>query len=231
MPNLQKLQQWLLYTAHGKYTLLNETKFYQNAVHNVFGYYSLQIGLPELNFLNGNKINNHYVIGKDIKCNLFNLPFETNSVDLIVCPHALEFMPNYELILNEFQRVLIPRGKLVITVFNSSSFFGHQIKNNEYLNNATPIKLNIIKKQLNNLHFSIQGGKFLGYCPIVKNEKTLSRLGFIDKIGDRWFPTLANSFGLVAVKNIATFIKIKKQPQSYQAKPSPILGTAKICQK
>ena len=231
MTNLQKLQQWLLYTAHGKYTLLNEIKFYQNAVHNVFGYYSLQIGLPELNFLDGNKINNHYVIAKDIKCDLFNLPFETNSVDLIVCPHALEFMPNYELILNEFQRVLIPSGKLVITVFNSSSFFGHQIKSNKYLNSATPIKLNIIKQQLNTLNFSIQGGKFLGYCPIVKNEKMLLRLGFIDKIGDRWFPTLANSFGLVAVKNIATFIKIKKQPQSYPAEPSPILGTAKICQK
>ena len=231
MPNLEKLQQWLLYTAHGKYTLMNETKFYQNAVHNVFGYYSLQIELPKLNFLVDNKINNHYVIGKDIKCSLFNLPFETNSVDLIVCPHALEFIPNYEYVLNEFQRVLIPRGKLIITIFNHSSFFGHQIKNNEYLGNATPLKLNAIKKQLNNLQFSIQGGKFLGYRPIVKNENTLSKLDFIDKIGDRWFPTLANSFGLIAVKNMASFIKIKKQPQSYQQKLFPILGTARTCQK
>ena len=231
MPNLEKLQQWLLYTAHGKYTLLNETKFYQNAVHNTFGYYSLQIGLPEINFLDGNKINNHYIIGKDIHCDLNNIPFENNSIDLIVCPHALEFFPNYEQVLKEFQRILIPRGKLVFTVFNHSSFFRHQIKKNQYLASATTLKLNKIKQDLNNLHLDIQGGKFIGYCPIFNNAKTISRLSFIDKIGDRWFPTLANSFGLIAIKNMTNFITIKKQPQSYQKKPETVLGTAKTCQK
>ena len=226
MPNLEKLQQWLLYTPHGQYTLLNERKFYQNAVNNVFGYHSLQIGLPEINFLQGNKINSRFILGKDIKSHLAYLPFENNSIDLIVCPHALEYTPNYEQVLNEFQRVLISRGKLILTVFNCSSFFSYQAKKNNYLKDMEAIKLSTIKQQLYNSNLNIQGGKFLGYCPIFDTEKTISRLDFLDKIGDRWFPTFANVFGLVATKDVIRHIPLNNSPSSYEHKLSPVLGTA-----
>lgn len=231
MPNLEKLQQWLLYTPHGRYTLLNERKFYQSVVHNVFGYHSLQIGLPEIDFLKGNKINSRFIVGKDIKCHLGYLPFENNSIDLIVCPHALEFTPNYEYVLEEFHRILIPKGRLILTIFNRSSFFSYQARKNIYLKDMSPIKLATIKQQLYNSRLNIQGGKFLGYCPIINSEKTLSQLDFIDKIGDRWFPTFANVFGLIAIKDVVRHIPLNKSPALYEHKLSPVLGTVKICTK
>ncbi len=231
MLNLEKLQQWLLYTPHGRYTLLNERRFYHNSVHNVFGYHALQIGLPKLNFLQGNKISRHYIIGDNIKCHLNYLPFENNSIDLIVCPHTLEFLPNYYQVLQEFGRVLIPRGKLIITSFNRNSFLGYQYQKNNFLQEAKPLQLEIIKQQLQNLHFNIHGGKFFGYCPLINDAKLLSRLSFMDKIGDRWFPTYANVFGLIAVKDVVSRIPIIKITPTYEQKLSPILGVTKICKK
>lgn len=51
-----------------------------------------------------------------VKCDVRQLPFEDNSVDGIHCSHVLEhFQPlDVHKILSEFDRVLIPKGVLVI---------------------------------------------------------------------------------------------------------------------
>lgn len=50
-----------------------------------------------------------------------SLPFEDNSFDLLLSCECLEHVPNPQLALNEFKRVLKPQGKLVLTTENYSN--------------------------------------------------------------------------------------------------------------
>ena len=229
MTKLEKLQQWLLYTPVGRHVLRNERIFYHNSVHNIFGYYSLQIGLREINFLQGNKIPNHYVLDHDIKCDLHFLPFASNSIDLIVCPHSLELSRNYHHILSECQRVLIPNGKLIITSFNRNCIFKYFGKKQAMTNGIDLISLDVLTTQLRELNFSIDGGKFFGYRPPINNAKALSRLAWLDKVGNRWFPTYANNYGLIARKDVVTPTFIPQKKPNFTPEFEAKLGTAKIC--
>ena len=52
-------------------------------------------------------------------CDLLDLPFEAQSVDLLVMPHTLEFTSDPHRLLREAERVLMPEGQLIILGFNS----------------------------------------------------------------------------------------------------------------
>ncbi len=223
-----KLQQWLLYTPLGRYVLMNEKIFYHNTIQSIFGYYSIQIGLPQINFLQNSKISNHFIIDNNIKCDVVFLPFAENSIDLIICPHTLEFTPNYHHFLQECYRVLIPEGKIIITGFNQTSFFNLFKKNIPPLKNGKLIKLNYLKHQLQNLNFQIIGGKFFSYRPLINNKKILLNLAWMEKAGDRWFPTFANNYALVAIKELLTTTRIETKKNLKNSLIKPQLYPAKL---
>ena len=52
------------------------------------------------------------------------LPIETNSIDLVLLPHILEFSSNPHQILREVQRVLMPEGHVIVCGFNPRSLWG-----------------------------------------------------------------------------------------------------------
>lgn len=174
-----QLQQWLLYTPLGRDILRKERIFLRHNVEHIFGNYSLQIGLSNINLLHGNKIPNHFTINVDLKADLHFLPLADNSVDLIVCPHVLEFTDNYHHTLQEFSRILAPHGKLIISCFNRYSWFGLLKKKIPLLKNANLISLEKLKAQLQMLNLQLVGGKFFSYCPPVTKASTLVKY--------RWF--------------------------------------------
>ena len=55
------------------------------------------------------------------------LPFPTNTFDLVVCPHIHELPVDQSLLFQEFQRVLVPEGLLVVLGLNPSGVL--QIRN------------------------------------------------------------------------------------------------------
>ena len=230
MTQLEKLQRWLLYTPFGQYVLRNEQAFYNRALPNIFGYYALQIGCAEVNFLQENKIRSRYIIERDLKCYLNLLPLDSNSIDLIVCPHALELTPNYTSILEELYRVLMPRGKLVITGFNKHSLFttfGHK---QDIYQELHFIKLNQLKQQLNQLKFSIDGGQFFCYNPPSGTTDKMNERPWLDKVGDRWFPTFANNYGVIASKELVTPTRIQPQSKAYRTVPAAVsMGATRTC--
>lgn len=202
MNKLKNLQQWLLYTTLGRYVLKNEKIFYHNLVPNIFGHVAIQFGLEEINFLLGNKIPKNYYIEKDIKCNLNILPFEANSVDLIICPHTIENLENNLQFLTECHRILKPHGIIIITCFNKYSLFNLFKFIQKDLKQINMINLDILKQQLINLNFHIQFGKYISYIPPINSINILNKLQFLDKVGNRWFPTLANILAIVASKEM-----------------------------
>ena len=63
--------------------------------------------LSEAPKLQENSVDNlEFLIGDSL-----NLPFEDNTIDLILCNHTYEHVPNAEMLFSEIQRVLKPGGR------------------------------------------------------------------------------------------------------------------------
>ena len=57
-------------------------------------------------------------------CRYDELPFASQSIDLVALPHVLEFTDDPHEVLREVARVLMPEGRLIITGFNPLSLWG-----------------------------------------------------------------------------------------------------------
>ena len=108
----QSLLAWdnWLNTAPGLYVLNWEQAQFNRAVDDAFGFDALQIGFPQVGCLNENRISNRWLMQLpsqptvDLSCNhgvhticqgsIYDLPFATESMDLIALPHVLEFTAN-----------------------------------------------------------------------------------------------------------------------------------------
>src|SRR3546814_1372985 len=92
---------------------------------NAFGYHAIQIGLPHWDLLQANRIpfkGRTRVLferaaeqGAALVASPESLPFDTQSIDLLVLPHVLECSNDSHQILREAERVLVPEGRIVIS--------------------------------------------------------------------------------------------------------------------
>ena len=64
-----------------------------------------------------------YEGAKKIRAKAYSLPIQTESVDLILLPHLLEFDAHRFQTMREIERVLKPEGHLIIINFNPWSFW------------------------------------------------------------------------------------------------------------
>ncbi len=179
-------------------------------VADLFGYNALQIGLPQYDLLAQNRIPLRQIAGEsgsvDVLCDLRELPFATNSIDLVVMPHILEFHDAPHQILREVERVLIPEGQLVITGFNPISLWGLRRRlpscANEFPTNGDYISVLRLKDWLQLLSFEVERGNFGCYAPPCRQERWLKRWQFMEAAGDRWWSFAGGIYLLRAVKRV-----------------------------
>ncbi len=103
---------------------------------DIFGYHALQLGLPELDTLQANRMPHKWLALREpapadsaqprpaLVTDFAALPFEANSLDLVVLPHSLELNTDPHATLREVERVLVPEGKVVICCLNPASLWG-----------------------------------------------------------------------------------------------------------
>ncbi len=204
-----KLEAWFHNNPLGRNILSKEYEYYNHIIPRIFGYHALQFGYPSINFLQNNKINYKYIVGKDIQTDILHLPFCCDSIDLIIYPHNLEWLTKEEreIALQECYRVLSPNGRIIISAFSNQSLFKFFL--NKIHTNCDFIDIDDLQQELHRLNFTIDGGRFLSYTPPINNQKILSNLSFLEKVGDRWYPTLANVFILVATKSMMKYSNIQ----------------------
>ena len=181
---------------------------FDNAVEDIFGFRAVQIGLPDIDFLRRNRISYRFPLslepGAAVTADPLRMPIASQSVDLLVLPHVLEFSPDPHLVLREAERVLMPEGQIVISGFNTLSFWGlkqslaRRGANSPW--NARMIGLLRLKDWLKLLGFELNGGKFGCYAPPFASVKWLSRFAFMEKAGARWWPIAGGVYVVRAVK-------------------------------
>lgn len=142
------------------------------------------------------------------------LPFDSQSLDLVVMPHALEQSRDPHLALREVERVLRPEGRAVILGFNPGSLWGLRQRMglmHQGLGGRGPLFLPRtngfigywrLRDWLRLLSFEVEAGRFGCYGPPFKSERWLSRFDWMEPWGERWWPVLGAVYLVVAVKRV-----------------------------
>lgn len=231
----------------GRYVLAWEQAQLDRVVSDVFGYHALQLGLPQLDALRENRMSCRglvldaasgasapYVVpgvqpngptapaGRStVWCDLLDLPFEAQSVDLIVMPHTLEFTSDPHHLLREAERVLMPEGQLIILGFNSLSLWGARQSVGKMTGRPfVPAAVDLIaftrlKDWIKLLGFDLERGRFGCYRPPLASDQWLSRYAFMEAAGDRWWPIFGAAYMVTAIKRVRGMhlvgpLKVKK---------------------
>ena len=211
----------------GRYVLEWELAHFDSLVADIFGYHALQLGLPEIDALRENRMplrlcaSDRFPAGAALSpavvpvrprvaaINDFGeLPFASQSIDLVVMPHNLEFAPEPHQVLREVDRILVPEGHLIISGFNPTSLWGLRHASGRL--GASPflpaegqlITLSRIKDWLKLLSFEPSRGRFGCYVPWARTEPWLRRWAFMERAGDRWWPVFGSVYFVEAVKRV-----------------------------
>jgi SAM-dependent methyltransferase len=144
-----------------------------------------------------------------------HLPFDQRSVDLMLLPHTLEFADDPHQVLREVSRVLTPEGHVVILGFNPFSFWGLwrllRHRRGEAPWSGHFLHLARIKDWLKLLDFELVQGQMLYYRPPLANTRTMDRLRFLDKAGNRWWPMAGTVYVVVARKRVAGMTPLRPE--------------------
>jgi SAM-dependent methyltransferase len=193
----------------GEHLIQREQQYFDEVVADIFGYNAFQLGMPELDLLRTSRIPLRCRVAlsgrADVRTDFRDLPIASNSVDLILLPHVLEFAEHPHQILREVERVLMPEAQVVLSGFNPWSLWGWRRafhRGEQFPWRGRFIPLMRVKDWLALLGFEITGGEMACYAPPSRQQKWLERFRFMETAGDRWWPFAGGVYFLQAVKKV-----------------------------
>ena len=211
-------------TPAGAYAQAWEQARLDELTADIFGFNAVQVGLPQIDALAANRMPNRWVTdsvypGAEVRQlngerqvvlvhDFAELPFATQSLDLVVLPHVLEFAAEPHQVLREVERVLIPEGQVIVCGFNPVSMWGaRQVAGRLTGAHFLPlhgefISVPRLKDWLKLLNMEINRGHFGCYAPPCATEQWLGRYAFMEKAGNRWWPYLGALYIVQAIKRV-----------------------------
>ena len=213
------LEGWLQ-TPAGVYLRAWEQTCLDNLTADIFGYNAVQIGMPQIDALAANRMpykiladrkaraTQDMVRAVDLTLDYTELPFASQSIDLLVLPHVLEFSTDPHQVLREVERVLIPEGQVIICGFNPASLWGarnmlRRVGGTSFLPRTEElISMPRMKDWLKLLNMGASQSHFGCYAPACRTEKWLHRYAFMDNAGPRWWPFFGGVYIVQAIKRV-----------------------------
>lgn len=235
------LHDWLQ-TPCGQYLLEWEDQKAQALVADIFGYHALQLGLPELDGLDANRMPHRWLATEymapvqgpararlGLLTDFTALPFASNSLDLVVLPHTLEFSADPHATLREVERVLVPEGRVLVFGLNPTGLWALRQWRARlaqrfgwgrlYLpQEGEFIGARRLQDWLRLLSFEMEHFCFGCFVPAVRTPQWLQRWRWLDRYGARLWPVFGSAYCMVAVKRVRGIHLLgpawKKQRQS-----------------
>jgi len=213
------MHQWLQ-SPTGRYLLDWEQQRCDEAVADVFGYHSLQLGLPMLQGLRANRMPQRWLAVESMDATAAALPgcavhavlepsalpFAESSLDLLVLPHTLESTCDPHGALREVARVLVPEGRAVIFGINPASWWGIQSAVTPRGTRLPDVRSAIgywrLRDWLRLLALDVQAVEFGCHRPAVQSLQWHERWGWMDALGERAWPILGGVYCVVATKRV-----------------------------
>jgi len=212
------LDSWFK-TAAGKELLRQEQAILAEQLPLLFGYHLVQLGVQHQTCLFeaskvGHKVlatttmqaNSGVVVDEDM------LPLATESVDVMLLHHLLEYSQRPHQVVNEVARAVVPSGYIVIVGMNPFSFlglwsiFGRFRKKSVWSNRL--LSVSRLVDWLTLLGFSLQSVHFSYYKPPI-SRICLKRHSLIEKVLHYFQFPVGGCYILVAKKEVSTITPIK----------------------
>ena len=241
------LDEWLR-TAPGAYVRAWEQACLDELTADIFGFNALQVGLPQIDALAANRMPHKWQAATRtssveqladgpagsqvaVALDFGDLPFASQSLDLVVMPHVLEFAEEPHQVLREVERVLIPGGQLIICGFNPASLWGaRQYTGRPLRSPYLPaegefISMPRMKDWLKLLNLAPERTSYGCYAPAYRSPLWLQRSGFMERAGQRWWPYFGAVYIVQAVKRVKGMTLVgpawnKKKAKAPQAVPA-----------
>lgn len=208
----------------GQRVCLQEQLLYDDWVSNLFGYHALQLGDFSRDLLRNSRIQHcfHANRSEQLACESAFLPFPENSLDLVLLPHVLEFSDLPQQTLREVERVLMPEGHVMLTLFNPFSVWGIKRamgcgkKDIPDLWQSHFFAMNRIKDWLSVLGFELIQSQTLCHEWPIHSEKMAQRLQFFAYIGLQCLPMTGGVYAILARKRVTGMHIIRPEWQALQ---------------
>ncbi len=225
------LHDWYSYDV-GKQLLAAISQVLGGILPNLFGFNALQVGNPasDIDLMAASHIQHRFCM--DLRATNVALagsseamPFDEDSLDLVLLMHTLEFANDPHQVLREIDRALIPEGHLVIVGFNPASLYGLR-KLSWSRKKLVPwcghfYTVNRLKDWLSLLGFKVVGCEYCGFLPPIQRPGIQRRLAFMEPLMSRALPFAGGIFVLLAQNKVARVTPIKT---SWVPKPRLITG-------
>ena len=142
------------------------------------------------------------------------LPFQTESLDVLVLPHTLEFARDPQGVLQESDRVLVPEGHLIIIGFNPWGLWGIwrwlRRQRDEVPWCGHFLGLSQLRKWMIPLGFRIIRTRHFFFRPPSQQENLLRMLSWLEGLGRwRFFPVGGALYLVVAQKRVTTLTPVR----------------------
>lgn len=223
----QQFQSWYS-SPLGKRLAKSEKKIFNEYLPDLFGYFLLQCGCPEVRaeegagkWLKSSRVSTcfcvDYVKNQGVNCqaNLAQLPIKNDSLDIVILPHVLDFATEPHQVLREVERVLIAEGHVVIlgfnpwSIWNFARFFLFWKKNPPW--NAHLLAASRVMDWLALLGFDVVQSRGYYYQPPIQSERISKNMRFLANTVKRFLPNLGVGYVLVARKRVETLTPIRQR--------------------
>ncbi|WP_237068256.1 methyltransferase domain-containing protein [Microbulbifer guangxiensis] len=217
-------------TGLGEEILSQEMALAQPLIERLFGYHLLQAGMTDkVDFAACSRINHCFRLSPcafqegAAQVDFGQLPLPSESIDVAVLHHLLDFAGQPHQVLREASRVLIPGGHLVLIGFNPFSMLGlsrllfdrapHQ-RGNQLRAARVEDWMNLLDLQAN----TVERGFFR--LPLQHRE-LLAKTLWMERRGARWRLPWGGFYIIVARKEVARMRTIKID---WRSNRKPALG-------
>lgn len=233
-------------TELGRAVLTAEERLIERSLTNCFGYHLLQLGVDsDLNLFSDCRVQRCFRAGPIlpqrlpagepsafVQCNFEELPFESDSLDVVVAHHVIEFANDPHAMLRELYRVTVPEGRVVLIGFNPLSLLGGRMVMGRWKNSSVWrnhwLSASRMLDWLQLLGFAVESTDY-GF-----HRLPLQRAAGWSKVEAPWVRHVPGGgiYVITAIKQVAKFIPMRPlrvRPVSVLstlpvAKPSAVIG-------
>lgn len=201
-----------------------ESRVFAGHLADRFGYHLLQVGeVPGVDLLRASRILHRCIVDIEggapasgypqLRGRAGALPVESESVDVMVLPHVLEFEPRPHEALREAARVLVPEGHLFVSALNPWSLLGAWRAALRRAGNAPWtgrfLAHGRMRDWLELVGLELQSVDAVFFRPPLRNARVLERLAPIEAFGTRLWPMFCGAYVLGARKRVARAARIR----------------------
>ena len=139
------------------------------------------------------------------------MPVASDSIDIVILPHIIEFQKDPHAVLREAERVLVPEGHLVVAGYNALGLMGawNLLHRRGAPWNGRFYTAGRVRDWLSVLGFDTVASEGCFFRPPLPSRRILRRLQVFETAGPRFWPGLCGTWFLVARKRTATLTPLR----------------------